>query len=336
MITDPADNGEALNPVENDVGIVNNDNSFDAQIKSILFSDEELEGQPEPQSNESEVQTEEEKPELEATADGQEQQDTETSESDDGEAVHSQEEGKAEQTEQEVSGFQKRIDKLTALRKQAEEKSEKLEEEIESYKSRLSELEKASERPATSAENPFADLDTEDRIKAEYEQARELRYRCEANPDGFEYDGNYFSAAQVRDLKLNAMKAMEVQLPKQLEFVKARNHWKPLAQETYPWFKNKESQEYKLAQQVIKNFPKFKDFPDYEMFVGDYVRGYMARNAASITKNKPAKAVPQMQVRPTSSPTQASKTDISSRKIEDRYLKTQNRDDLKQIVSKYL
>jgi len=335
MITDPADNGEAQNPMENDIGIVNTD-SIDSKIKNILFSDEQENAQPEALSQEGEVQTEDDSLTAEDTTAGLENGAEDESLSQDGETVHSQEEGKAETSEQETTGFQKRIDKLTALRKLAEENAEKLTEELETYKNKFSELEKVSERPAPSADNPFTDLDTEEKIKTEYQQARDIRYRCEESPEGFTIGETYFSSDQVRDMKLNALKAMEVQLPKQLEFVKARNHWKPLAQETYPWLKNKESQEFKLAQEVLKNFPKFKEFPDYELFVGDYVKGYMARNAAALTKNRPARAVPQMQIRPTSSPTNASKTDITTRRVEDRYLKTQSRDDLKQIVSKYL
>ena len=335
MENNNADNGVAQNPVENDIGVELND-SLDSRLKSILFTDEQGEAQPEALSDEGEVQTEDKNAEAEATTDGLEQTAEDVPQAEDGEAVHSQEEEKAVPSEQEVSGFQKRIDKLTALRKQAEENVEKLTEELETYKSKVSELESAQQRPPVTADNPFADLDTEEKIKNEYEQARELRYRCEENPEGFSHGDTFFNAEQVKAMRVNALKAMEVQLPKQLEFVKARKHWQPLAYETYPWMKNKESQEFKLAQQVLKNFPKFKEFPDYEMFVGDYVRGYMSRNAASIAKGKPVTAVPKMQIRPTSSPTQSSKTDISTRSVESRYLKTQNRDDLKQIVSKFL
>ena len=330
-----ANNGAAQNPVENDIGIEKND-SLDSIIKNILFTDEQEDAQPEALSEEGEVQTQDNGTEAEVQTDGFEQHDENTNQSEDGEAVHSQEEDKAEPNEQEFSGFKKRIDKLTALRKQAEENVEKLTEELDSYKTKVSELESAQQRPAPSPENPFADLDSEEKVKAEYEQARELRYKCEENPDGFQMGETYFNSEQVRTLRLSALKAMEVQLPKQLEFVKARKHWQPLAYDTYPWMKNKESQEFKLAQQVLKNFPKFKEFPDYEMFVGDYVRGYMSRNASSISKGRPVTAVPKMQVRPTSSPSQASKTDISTRGVESRYLKTQSRDDLKQIVSKFL
>lgn len=334
MTTDNDDNGESLNPMENEVGLASIDN-LDSKIKNILFPDEQDEAQPEALSEEGEDQKQETSEEN-LDAQGIEQTDDQAEGLEDGEAVHSQEEEKTDADEPEVSGFQKRIDKLTALRKLAEENAENLQAELDSYKARLAEAEKSAQTVAPTLENPFSDLDSEDKIKVEYERARDLRYKCEANPDGFSFGEVYFSAEQVRDMKLNAMKAMEVQLPKQMEFIKARGHWKPLAEKTYPWYSNKESQEFKLSQQVLKNFPKFREFPDYEMFIGDYVRGYMARNAASLTKSKPAKPIQGQNVRPTSSPNQASKTDISSRKVEERYLKSQSRDDLKQIVSKYL
>jgi len=107
-----ADNGEALNPVENDIGIEKND-SLDSIIKNILFTDEQEDAQPEALSQEGEVQTEDKGTESEAQTDGFEQYDENTPQAEDGEAVHSQEEDKAEPNEQEFSGFKKRIDKLT-------------------------------------------------------------------------------------------------------------------------------------------------------------------------------------------------------------------------------
>jgi hypothetical protein len=333
MDSENVDNGETQNPVENDVGIANN-SSLQDRLKSVLFSDEQDNGNPEPDAEEGEAQTEDKAFDGSETDSETEVADTEDPQAEDGTEVLSQDEEKAEPTEQEQSGFRKRIDKLTALRKQAEEKVDTLTEELETYKSKVNELEAARTRPQPTEDNPFSDLDSEAKINSEYEQARKIKYKCEESPDGFQIGDTYFDSTQVRAMRVNAMKAMEIQLPKQLEFVKAKNHWSPLAHKTYPWMSQKESQEYKLAQQVIKNFPTFVNHPDYEMFVGDYVRGYMARTAKSVAKS--AKTVPSMSVKPTSSATQSSKVNAAARNVEQRYLRTGSREDLKKAVFKFL
>jgi hypothetical protein len=333
MTTTNADNGEAQNPVENAIGSVQNEETLVSQLRGILFSDEQDEGQPEPVEQEGEAQTEDRGDEVDELGDGLVEDTESTTEAEDGEDVHSQAETE-ETTEQ--TGVQKRIDKLTALRKTAEEQVEAMRAEVEEYKSKIADFEKSSEAVQPTADSPFADLTSGDAIKNEYEQARQIRYKCEANPEGFQMGETYFDSEQVRNMKLNAMQAMEVHLPKQMEFVKAREQWKPIALESYPWLKNKETPEYKLAQQVLKTFPQFKRFPDFELFIGDYVRGYTSRTSQIAKKGVPIKGTQQLAVKPASSQTQASRNDTTARNVESRYQRTGNRDDLKKIVSKYL
>jgi hypothetical protein len=326
--TQNADNGEAINPVENDVGIVNSEKTLADNLRGILFPDEQEEGESEPVEQSDEVQTEDNGVESESITD-----DTATAE--DGEEVLSQQK-ESEQREVESSGVQKRIDKLTAMRKLAEEQAESLKQEVEQYKSKIDEFERVNSMPTKDAENPFADLSNVEQIKAEYEQARSLRYQCEASPDGFSIGETYFGPEEVKAMKVNTMKAMEIGLPKQLEFVKAREHFEPIANEAYPWYKNKDSQEYKFAQHVMSTFKDLKKFPDYKLFVGDYVRGYIARNAQSIKKTATSSRAPQMQVKPTSAPTPTNRSDATTRGLESRYLKSGSREDLKAAVSKFL
>lgn len=325
------DNGETQNPVESDIGIVNQ-SSLAESLKGILFTDEQDVSESELAQQSDEVQTEDKEFQAEVEDDGLQEDAEEVPEAEDGTEVLSQEEDEEESTPEPV-GVQKRIDKLTALRKQAEEKVEALAAEVEEYRSKLEASEQASQKSLRTEENPFGDLDSVEKIKTEYEQARQLRWQCEQNPEGFQVGDTYFSSEQVRAMKVNAMKAMEIQLPKQLEFVKAKAEWQPKAYEAHPWLKNKETAEYKLAQQVLKTFPEFKKFPDYEMFVGDYVRGYLSRNN---TKKQLTKSVPQLAIRPTSTPSQSSRNDTSARNLEARYLKTGRREDLKAVVSKFL
>lgn len=336
MTNNPDDSGESINPTEQNLGILN-ESSLATQLRDVLFSDEQDEGNLSPlQTNDEEAQTEDKAEEGEVEQlDGVEENPETDPKAEDGENVLSQETD-GESPEENLTGVQKRIDKLTSLRKSAEERAEALEAELETFKSKVEELESKGTSVAPTPDNPFSDLDNLDALKKEYEQARELRYQCEANPDGFSIGETYFDSNTVRTMKLNCMKAMELHIPKQLDFIKSRNQWKPVAMETYPWLKNKDSQEYKLYSQVLKNFPDFRKFPDYELFVGDYIRGYLQRNASSIKKTASGKSVPSMSVKPTVSNTQTSRSDVTARSVQSRYAKTGSREDLKSIVSKFL
>jgi hypothetical protein len=337
MDNNPADNGEAQNPVESDIGITTNPASdFSRKLESILFADEQGQGNVEPSEESAEAQTEDKAEEAYVSLDGDGAAAEIDPMAEDGSNVPSNEEVEQAEPEVKSDGFQKRIDKLTFMRKQAEEQVEKLTEEVQSYKAKLSEVESAQNAPTPSAENPFADLTNEAKIKAEYEIARDLRYKCEEHPEGFQMGEKYFTPEEVREMRVNAMKAMEMHLPKQLQYVKARNEFDKTASELYPWYSKPESTEYKLATEVMKNFKQFKNYPDYKLFVGDYVQGYMSRTAKSLKKTQPARAVSSMSVKPTSSPVASSKVDASARNIEARYAKTQNRVDLKKAVSRFL
>lgn len=326
--TQNADNGEAQNPVENDVGIVNENKTLADNLRGILFPDEQEEGQSEPVEQSDEVQTEDNGFESENIAD-------DSAKAEDGDDVLSQQE-ESNQREVESSGVQKRIDKLTAMRKLAEEQAESLKQEVEQYKAKIDEYERQNSLPPKDETNPFADLMSVEQVKAEYEQARNLRYQCEASPDGFSIGETYFGPDEVKAMKVNTMKAMEINLPKQLEFIKAREHYEPIANEAYPWFKNKDSQEYKFAQQIMSTFKELKKFPDYKLFIGDYIQGYIARNSKSIKKTATTSRAPQMQVKPTSAPTPTSRSDATTRGLESRYLKSGSREDLKAAVFKFL
>lgn len=337
MDNNPADSGEALNPTENEVGLVQNEQpDFSKRLESILFAEQQNTGDSEPVAQSEEVQTEDKEAEAESSFDGTNTEAESNPTAEDGNQVHSDEEVENAEPEVKSDGFQKRIDKLTYLRKQAEEQVDILKKEVDSYKSRLEQVDTIQSRPVPTADNPFADLVDEVKIKSEYETARDLKYKCEENPDGFMIGEKEFSPSEVKEMRINAMRAMEIHLPKQLQFVRAKSEFDKTASEQYPWFNRPESQEYKLAQEVLSNFKNFKAYPDYKLFVGDYVQGFMARNAKSLKKPNPAKAVPSMGVKPTSSPVVSSNVGATARNIEARYAKSQNRDDLKKAVSRFL
>jgi hypothetical protein len=336
MDNNPADSGEALNPAENDVGIVSNEiPDFSKRLESILFAEQQVEGNSEPSESPEEAQTEDKAEYSGESFSGDELQPEADPKAEDGNDVLSNAEEQQTEPEVKSEGFQKRIDRLTFLRKQAEEQVEKLTEEVNSYKAKLEGIEASSSIPEPTPENPFADLTDEARVKVEYEQARKLRYMCEENPNGFQIGETYYNSEQVHKMRINSMRAMEEHLPRQLQFVRQKSDFDKQASAIYPWYSKPESQEYKLAQEVMKNFKNFKHFPDHKLFVGDYVAGLVMRNAKGIKKPVQSSA-PNLQVKPTSAKTVSGTVDASARNVASRYAKTQSRDDLKKAVSRFL
>lgn len=303
-------------------------------LRQTLFRDADQAVQPQAE-NEGEVQTEvkdgagDEVPAQETEA----QSEVPPAEDGEGEVLSNSAEG----TEEEGNlpkGVQKRIDKLTAKRKQAEEEIQNLRSELDALKQQITESKASGEEAAISvqdASNPFSSLNTKASVEKEIEQARWLRYKCMENPNGFVMGETEYGPEDVSRMLVNATKAIEVHLPKQMAKIQAYESVKPVAEAEYPWWKTPQSKEYQLAQQIIQNFPQFKNYPDYMLFVGDYIRGYMARESAS-AQRKPMKNAPIQPVRPTAAPVKTSAKTASAKIAESRFSKTTNAEDLAKVL----
>jgi|LauGreDrversion4_2_1035121.scaffolds.fasta_scaffold07495_2 chromosome segregation ATPase len=270
-------------------------------------------------SNQSEVQQSDDEPQE------ADQEDTE------GKEVHSQSE---EEQQEDSRGVQKRIDKLTAKRKEAEAEIEKLRAEVETLKN-ATPAPKERELP----DDPYSNLNTIAEIEAEIAQARSVRNWAEENADGFTHtneqgEEEYFDAAKMRQIKVNAMKAIEEGLPKRFQYLQARDQLDQVVVKEYPWWNDKTAKERQIAEQFLKSFPAIKKFPDYKMVIGDYIRGVKSREAAF----KGQKPIVKAPVQPRSSgvaPT-VKKEDVRSQNAYAKFVKTNRTDDLANVMNKFL
>jgi hypothetical protein len=311
-----------------------NQESLADLLRDTLFRDDEQAGQPQP-DNEGEDQTEV-KDTIDSEASQQDEvTDTELPPAEDGEdEVHSQSAEDNGEDDNLSKGVQKRIDKLTAKRKQAEEEATRLRNEVDSLKQELSETKASGEANKTSvtdASNPFASLNTKADVEKEVEQARWLRYKCMENPNGFVMGDTEYGPEDVSRMLVNATKAIEVHLPKQMSKIQTYEAVKPIAEAEYPWWKTPQAKEYQLAQQVINNFPQFKNHPDYMLFVGDYVRGFLARESKSPATGVMRKA-PIQSVRPTAAPVKTSAKTASAKNAESRFVRSNNAENLAKVL----
>lgn len=333
MTQDTQDNGPLENTVENnEVTITRDANNISDRIRGILFGSEQEEQQPEGSEQTGEVQTEDKVDQgLESVENSHETE--ENPQAEDGEdQVHSQISESTDEDGSLPNGVQKRINKLTARNKDYEEKITDLESKLSELEQKVVEKEQVKTEPEkVVGENPFSNLDTVDKINAELENARWLRFKCEENPDGFELGDSYLNADEVRKVKVNALRAMEEHLPKQAQFIQAHQEFKQVATKEYPWYSKPETKEYQLANEVLRNFPQFRRYPDFQLFVGDYVRGYMSRTNTRAPQAS-VKPAPSLSVRPRTSPTQATRKESGDKNTMDAFVKSGGREGLARIL----
>ncbi len=253
-------------------------------------------------------------------------------EAEDGEEVHSQNEDNEEDRGL-SKGVKKRIDKLVSKRREAEAEIAKLKEELESARNQKS----TSEPVVATKDNPYSHIQSVAEIESEVSQARSVRRWCEEHSDGYtvtDASGNetYYSPEDVKQIKLNAIDALEEHLPKRMQYIKAKDNFENLAEKEYGivWKKDIDSREKQIAHQFLKAFPEITRFPDYKMVIGDYIAGVKARE--SKTSKTVAKA--PHNPRPSGSAPKSSSANSRLKESESRYKANGNGDDLKEILLK--
>jgi hypothetical protein len=234
-------------------------------------------------------------------------------------------------------GVQKRLNKLTALRREAEERAKKLEEELESIKRQQA----TPTKPATN--NPYAEMDTDEKLKAEYDRQRQIRLFCERYPDGY-YEGDSeeknVSKEEIAKAKVSALRAIEEFLPQQAEYVKHSREFKSLARKEFPWLDDPTDSRSSVAKRFVDAVPEIKKFPDYELYAAQLAMGMVSynnqkKNARNFIPN------PSVQVQPTqtsSAPRPAMRVDEAKAKDSmERFRRSGSVDDLAEVFkSKFI
>jgi len=225
-------------------------------------------------------------------------------------------------------GVDKRISKLTAQRKEAEERTKKLESELETLK-----RQKAAPRNEA---NPFNAFDSEEKIQAEYERQKEIRLFCERYPDGYYEDGKEpISKEQIAKAKVTALRAVEDQLPQQLDYVTKSKAFRATARKEFPWLDNENDKRAIMAKRFVDAVPELKRFPDYEIYAAHLANGMVSyqQQKASARQGIAPQRVP---VQPTSnvmpSASSAPKANgVMAQQAADRYKRTSSLDDLSEV-----
>jgi hypothetical protein len=207
-------------------------------------------------------------------------------------------------------GVKKRLAKLTALRREAEAKAKQLEEEVETLR---------RNQATVKSPNPYRNVDSEEKLKAEFERQRQIRLFCERYPDGY-YEGdnhnNHVSREEIAKAKVVALRALEEYLPNQAEFVVAQKQFKEKARKEYPWLNDPSDKRASIAKKFIAAVPEIKKFPDYEIYAAQLAIGMSYQE-----QKKNARSGVQQEQRAPYQPSLMSSAPKASVKIDEKQAK---------------
>jgi hypothetical protein len=151
------------------------------------------------------------------------------------------------------------------------------------------------------------------------------------NPNGFILGETEYGSEDVSRMLVNATKAVEEYLPKQMARIEVESQIKPIAEAAYPWWKSPQSQEYQVAQQILRTAPELKKFPDWQIWIGDAIAGMKMRESATKSSQTQKKA-PVQPVRPTAAPAKISRNEASAKQATSRFAKSTSADDLAKVL----
>lgn len=286
------------------------------------------------QNTDSEVESEQaEQPVSQET----EEQDTTQEEQPDSEETEETKSDEDSEVNGLPKGVKKRIDKLAAKKRELEEKLKEIEEENQR-------LRQEAERPVQTANQPtskFENLNTEQEVEQQLAIARNVRRFCELNPNGATQtlsDGTVreYTAEEIAEIKVNAIDAIENDLPQRRAYIQTFRQAEQIAKKEYSFWNDKSSQEYQLAQTVIRNNPSIKQFPDYMILVGDLLSGMKTRVERNQKRGQQQVIKPApVQPKPTVAPSKVVQKQSEASKVAfKRFASTGSNDDMADYIAK--
>lgn len=242
--------------------------------------------------------------------------------------------------EEESLGVRKRIDKLTRQKKEAIERAEALERELNDAKAKL---EQTADRPVAVANQSdfFSDVWDVTKLNDEWTKARNLKRWCEDNIDGCEVDGKEYSAEDVKQIRRRVEDAIDLHIPNRARFLQSYQQIKPVAEQLYPWWKDRSSAEYTAAQQVLRQLPQISQLPEYQVLIGDFIEGRRLRLERESAKGKPslprvpAKA-PSQPGKPTAAPVKKDAAQAQLQAAKSQFRRSGSTTELAQVLKRML
>jgi hypothetical protein len=222
------------------------------------------------------------------------------------EASNDAEEGESDQPESEGNhlnkGVQKRINKLVGAKKALEAELDAHRAELLNLRKELDTTKQVASRQKPEISNVIQSLETTQAVESEFKNAVDVILWCEENldggtivmPDGKEVD---VSSSEVRSMKRTAIRRKEIELPARYKFLNDQATVDAEIIKDFPWMLKPESEEYRVAQQVLNEFPELRNKrADWKHVAGIIVEGLKAYTNRKATK--PGQAIKRAPAQP--------------------------------------
>ena len=270
-------------PVANNLGRID-EHSLADFVKSNFLNEEEAAPAKEEQAD---IEAEAEEPITDSEVEAEVEADQSTDE-----------EGEPEESSL-SRGVQKRINKLVAAKKAAQAQLEEREARLAQMEREIQALKSVPTPSVPDISDAVQSLNSPQEVNSEYQRALYVLDWCEDNPDGgviTDPEGNEveLDTQQVRAMKKLARRRREIELPARLQYLNEKSQVEPVLTAKHPWMRKPESEEYKVSQQVLRDFPEIKRRPDHMHLVAALIEGLkvFAERDSGKAKAAPIKRAP--------------------------------------------
>lgn len=263
------------------------------------------------------------------------------SETDVEDEAHSQSEENEDQADddsEEQSRVQKRINQLTAKAKEAQERSELLSRELDDARQKLEELSLSSQQGTYRSPNDSITESIWDfnQLNAKRDEALELQEWCIDNPDGGVYKGKEFTAQEVKNGHKVLNRLIHRDIPNREKYLNQYLHYKPIAEQIYPFWKDRSSQEYQEAHAFLNAYPQLKSNAEYQILIGDALEGRRARiqrQKAQSEHKQVVKKAPSQPAQVRSAPVKRNNEAEASSALRSKFSKTSGENELAGLIA---
>lgn len=200
-----------------------------------------------------------------------------------------------------------RIGKLTSQRKRAEEQKQQADERAEKLQGEVSKLQEQLDKQGTQsllASDPLADVMTKRDLRERAKQARDWRRWAQRNPDGGEYkfpDGTTqeYDTQQAETILKYSDDMLEEHIPAREKWLEGNQQFDSLASQHFPAWTDTSSDVYGEYQEILRDMPEIKRFPNWKQLIGVFHMGLGAYNQAITKKPEASKPKPKKVAKPT-------------------------------------
>jgi hypothetical protein len=230
--------------------------------------------------------------------------------------------GLDDKTQQSIN---KRIGKLTSQKKKAEEAKQEYQSQLENAQEENRKLQEQLDKQGTErlqANDPLASVMTKKELGEQRKQYKDWQRWARRNPQGGEFEfpdgkSEHYNAEQSENILNYAEDMLEEHIPKREDWLQNHSKLDGLASQHFPAWKQTSTDVYAQYQEILREMPELKRFPNYKQLVGVFHRGLVAYNADIAGQNNvPAKPqakkvktlTPTNVVSPASAPPPASAT----------------------------